>query len=118
MRFEMKEDPHADPLLMLLPLQGEISAAVGADLNRDGFGKYCADCCKPFNAVRKQRSVGRISHFDPEGMMLFTTTWLFCGRCTANMRRNGNCIPSKLVEEARAATSAGLLLKTPAEGGA
>jgi len=115
--FEAKSDPHADPLLMLLPLQGEVSVAVAADLNRDGFGKCCANCDKPFNAARKQRGVGRVTHVDPAGM-LFTTAWLFCGRCTAEMRRNGNRIPAKLTEEARAATSAGLLMATPAKGNA
>lgn len=116
-QFKVKNDPYADPLLMLLPLRGKISEAVGADLNRDGFGKYCADCGKPFNAVRKQRRVGRVTHIDPAGMV-FTTAWLFCGRCATEMRRNGNCIPAKLMEEARAATSAGLLIKMPAEGSA
>lgn len=110
-------NPHADPRLMLAPLQGEVSVAVAADLNQDGFGKCCANCHKPFNAARKQRGVGRVTQVDP-ACMLFTTAWLFCGRCTAEMRRNGNRIPAKLTEQARAATSAGLLMATAAEGNA
>lgn len=117
MRFEAKEDPHTDPLLMLLPLHGEISVAVAADLNRSGFGKCCADCGKPFNAARKQRSVGRVTHIDLAGKV-FTTAWLFCGRCAADMRRNGNRLPAKLTEEARAAASAGLLMASPTKGSA
>jgi hypothetical protein len=102
---------------MGLPLRGEVTQAVAADLNRSGFGKCCAGCGKPFNAARKQRAVGRVSHIDPAGK-LFTTAWLFCGPCAAGIRRNGNLMPAALMEEARAATSAGLLMAAPAKGSA
>lgn len=115
-RFFTK-DPYSDPRLMLQPLRGETSVQVAADLIQSGQGECCADCARPFNAVRKQRGVARISHVDPEGN-LYTTSWLFCGRRTADMRRNGNRIPSKLVEEARAATSNGLRMAAPAQGSA
>lgn len=118
MRYEVKEDPHADPLLMLLPLKGKVSGAVVDDLNRSGHGKSCAVCGKPFNAARKQREVGRVTHVDPVGGMVFTTAWVFCARCAGEIRRSGNRMPTALMEEARAAASAGLLLAAPAKGNA
>jgi hypothetical protein len=114
--FTIRED-QADPLLMVLPLQGEVTRAVGDDLNASGHGKCCAGCDKPFTVARKQRAVGRMTHTDPDGR-LFTTAWLFCGRCAAAIRRNGGRLPVHLVQEARDATSAGLLLAAPAEGSA
>lgn len=118
MRFEAKEDPHADPLLMLLPLQGEISVAVAADLNRTGHGKSCGACSKPFNAARKQRHVGRITYVDQVGGGVFSTAWIFCGPCAGEIRRNGGRMPADLVQEAREAARAGLLLAAPAGGSA
>lgn len=118
MRFEAKEDPHADPLLMLLPLRGEISVAVAADLNRTGHGGNCGACGKPFNAARKQRQVGRVTYVDPTGGAVFSTAWIFCGRCSGEIRHNGGHIPAGLVQEAREAARAGLLLATPAGGSA
>lgn len=115
-RFFTK-DAFSDPRLMLQPLRGENSVAVAADLIERGQGKCCADCGKPFNSARKQRSVARVSHIDPAGN-IYTTSWLFCGRCTANMRRAGNRIPSKLLEEARNSTSTSLLMAAPAQGSA
>lgn len=117
MTFTAKADPHADPLTMVLPLQGEITQAVGNDLNASGHGKCCAGCDKPFTVARKQRAVGRVTHFDPAGR-LFVTAWLFCGRCAAEIRRNGGRMPVHLVQEARVAASAGLLLIEPAKGNA
>lgn len=113
--IEIKPDPNANPMLMLLPLQGDVTRAVGADLNASGRGKCCAGCDKPFTVARKQRAVGRVTHFDPAGR-LFATAWLFCGRCAAEIRRNGGRMPVHLVQEARDAAAAGLLLATPAEG--
>lgn len=115
--YTVKAAPNADPLLMAMPLRGEVSRAIAADLNAAGRGKCCAGCDKPFNAARKQRAVGRITHADPSGQ-LFTTTWLFCGRCAAEIRRNGGRMPAHLVQEARDATAAGLLLIEPAKGNA
>lgn len=117
MMFTVKDAPHSDALLMALPLQGEVTQAVGDDLNASGHGKCCAGCGKPFTVARKQRAVGRVSHVDPAGR-LFTTAWLFCGRCAAAIRRDDGRLPAHLVQEARDATSAGLLLATPAEGNA
>ncbi len=114
--IEIKPDPNANPMLMLLPLQGEITQAVGDDLNRTGHGKSCGVCGKPFNAARKQRHVGRITYVDPTGGGVYSTAWLFCGRCAAGIRRNGGRMPAHLVQEAREAASAALLLAKPAEG--
>jgi hypothetical protein len=50
--------------------------------------------------------------------MGFTTAWMFCGRCAGEIRRSGNRMPTALMEEARAAASAGLLLAAPAKGNA
>lgn len=116
MRFEAKEDPNGNPVLMMLPLSGVVTQAVGADLNRTGHGKSCGACGKPFNAARKQRDVGRITHVDPAGGAIFSTAWIFCGCCAGEIRRNGGRLPAALVQEARAAASAGLLLSAP-EGG-
>lgn len=118
MRFEAKEDPNADPMLMVLPLQGAVTHAVGNDLNRTGHGKSCGACGKPFNAARKQRDVGRITYVDPVDGAIFSTAWIFCGRCSAEIRRDGGRMPAALVQEAREAASAGLLLAAPAGGSA
>lgn len=114
MTFHVKNDANAAPL-MVLPLQGDITRAIGDDLNASGHGKCCAGCDKPFTAARKQRAVGRITHGDAAGLLV-STAWLFCGRCAAEIRRNGGHMPAHLVQEARAAASAGLLLATPAGG--
>lgn len=115
---EIKSDPHADPTLMLLPLRGAVTSAVGDDLNRTGHGKSCGACGKPFNAARKQRDVGRITYTDPAGCAVFSTAWIFCGRCAGEIRRNGGRMPADLVQEAREAVRAGLLLSAPAGGSA
>lgn len=115
--FTIEKD-QADPLLMVLPLQGEVPRAVGADLNASGHGKCCGGCDKPFTIARKQRAVGRVTHFDDAGGRLFTTTWILCGTCAAAIRCNGGRMPAHLVQEARDATSAGLLLAARAEGSA
>lgn len=116
--YQVKDDPHAEPLLMLLPMEGEVSEAVAADLNRTGHGKSCGACRKPFNAARKQRHVGRITYVDPAGGGVYSTTWIFCGRCGGEIRRNGARMPADLVQEAREAASAGMLLAAPAGGSA
>lgn len=118
MTFTAKADPHANPMLMLLPLQGANTQAVGNDLNRTGHGKRCGGCGKPFNAARKQRHVGRITYVDPAGGGVYSTAWIFCGRCSGAIRRNGGRMPAHLVQEARDAASAGLLLIEPAKGNA
>lgn len=117
MTFTVKDAPHADALLMVLPLRA-VSQAVGNDLNRTGHGKSCGACGKPFNAARKQRDVGRITHVDPAGGAVFATAWIFCGRCAGEIRRNGGRMPEELVQEAREAARAGLLLAAPAGGSA
>lgn len=114
--FTVKEG-QADPVLHLLPLHVPgVSGAVADDLNSGVHGKYCAGCCKPFNAARKQRMVGRVRHVDPIAGTVFVTAWVFCGRCAREIRRDG--LPAALMKEARAATAAGLLLAAPAEGNA
>lgn len=113
--FTIKED-QAAPLLMVLPLQGEVTRAVGDDLNASGHGKCCAGCDKPFTVARKQRAVARQNHVDPASGYLFQTAWMLCGRCAAAIRRDGGRLPAHLLKEARDAASAGLLLATPAEG--
>lgn len=104
-----------DPRLSLLPLQGETSKALAAELIRDGFGERCGQCEKPFNAVRKWRGIGRVTHLAP-GRLLCTAAWLLCGRCTAEMRANGNRVSEELIAEARAGTDAALALMSQAGG--
>lgn len=114
--IEIKPDPNADPMLMVLPLSGAVTQAVGNDLNRTGHGTSCGACGKPFNAARKQREVGRITYADPAGCAVFSTAWIFCGRCAGEIRRNGGRMPAELVQEAREAARAGLLLAAPVGG--
>lgn len=118
MTFTVKDAPHADALLMALPLQGAVTQAVGDDLNTSGHGKFCGGCGKPFTVARKQRAVCRQNHVDPAGGLLFQTAWILCGPCSTAIQRNGGRLPTHLLEEARAAASAGLLLATPAKGNA
>lgn len=117
-KFEVKGASRDDAARMLMPLHGETSTAIGTDLNQSGFGKCCAACCKPFNRARKQRAVGRIRHFDPVSGLLTATNWLLCGRCAHEIRHNGTRMPAALVEEARSAASAGILMSSPAKGNA
>jgi hypothetical protein len=95
----IKPDPNADPVLMMLPLRGTVSQAVGT-------------------AARKQRHVGRITHVDPVSLAIFSTAWIFCGPCAGEIRRNGGRMPEELVQEAQEAARAGLLLSAPAGGSA
>jgi len=115
--YTAKSGTHADALLMQLPLQGEVSQAVAKDLIASGYGKRCGCCNKPFTRARKWRAVGRVKHGDPAGRV-FTTAWLFCGVCSAAIRRDGGRMPAHLVQEAREAASDGLLLASPAKGNA
>lgn len=115
--YSVKDDPNADPLSMVLPLQGDITRTIAADLNASGHGKCCACCGKPFTAARKQRAVGRMTHVDHVGLLV-STAWLFCGRCAAGIRRNGGRMSAHLMHEARSAASAALVLATPAKGNA
>ncbi len=105
-----------EPLLTVLPLGGAVSAALAAELVREGYAGRCAECEKPFTAVRKRRGIGRVRHFDPADNMLYNTTWLLCGRCTARMRANGGRLSDKLIAEAREASSAMITMNTPAGG--
>lgn len=106
------------PLFSLLPLRGEVSKALAAELIREGFGEGCGECEKPFNAARKYRGIGRVTHVDPHGGAIYCTVWLLCGRCTAVMHANGNRVSGKLIAEARAAADAAMTLLDPARGNA
>ena len=101
-----------DPAIMLDRLRGSVTQAVGNDLIQSGHGTHCGHCEKPFTAVRKPRDVARVTHGHDE-IGVFTTAWLLCGRCRAEMRRDGKRLPAKLMEEARVATSAWLRLAPP-----
>lgn len=105
------------PALAVLPLHGPVSQALGDELIRDGYGKRCGECEKPFTAARKARGIGRVTHFDPSSG-LYCSIWLLCGACTAAMHANGNKVSAKLVAEAREATRAGMMLAQPAGGSA
>ena len=101
-----------DPALMLDRLRGSVSHAVGADLIESGHGTHCGECEKPFSMLRKPRGVVRVSHHHPE-IATFTTAWLICGTCRAEMRRNGKRVSDKLLGEGRTATSVWLLVAPP-----
>ncbi len=107
-----------DPRLTLLPLQGEVSKALAAELIREGYGDRCGECGKPFTAVRKFRGIGRVTHLSPLSGMLYSTAWLLCGRCTGAMRANGNRVSDRLIAAARDALRAHTLMSEPARGNA
>lgn len=111
------KNTNSDPLLSILPLRGDVSRALAAELIRDGAGKFCGHCEKPFNSARKWRGVARVNHVAPAGGFV-STAWLICGRCVAEMRAHGNRVSGKLINEARAAADAGQLILTPAQGSA
>lgn len=105
-----------DPRLTLLPLHGEVSKALAAELIREGCGDRCGECGKLFTIVRKFRGIGRVTHLSPLDGMLYSTAWLLCGRCTGAMRANGNRVSDRLIVEARAALNAHMLMSDPAQG--
>lgn len=109
-----RNDPHAAPELMFLPLHRSVSAAIIADMNRTGHGKVCGGCGKPFNAARKQRDVGRITQF--AGGSVVSTAWIVCGRCSAELRNNGGHPPAAMAQEAREAGRAAELLYLSTRG--
>lgn len=97
-----------DAVLSVLPL--------AAELIQEGYAGRCAECEKPFTAVRRRRGIGRVRHFDPAANMLYSTTWLLCGSCTARMRANGGRLSDKLIAESREATKAMITANMPAGG--
>ncbi len=111
-------DASGDPRLTLLPLHGEVSKALAAELIREGCGTHCGECEKSFTAVRKFRGIGRVTHLSPLDGMLYSTAWLLCGRCTGAMRANGNRVSDRLIAEARAALKAHTLMSESARGNA
>jgi hypothetical protein len=114
--YTVTEDHQADPLLTVAPLAlPGVKVSIAADMARTGHGTHCGQCGKPFNLARKPRGIARVRHVAPTA--LHTTTWLLCGRCLAEMRRNGNQVSPSLLAEARAATDAGRVLLMPAKGG-
>jgi hypothetical protein len=115
--WEVKPDPTSDPLLPLLDMTGEVTEAIAAEMVRDGQATHCGECGKPFTLARKRRSVGRVRHLDPAGLV-YSTTWVFCGRCQAQNQRNGGKVSDKLMEQAREAAKAGMLAMMPAKGSA
>jgi hypothetical protein len=115
--WEVKPDTTSDPLLPLLDMTGEVTEAIAREMIRDGQASHCGECGKPFTLARKRRSVGRVRHVDPAGL-LYATTWVFCGRCHAQNQRNGGKVSGKLMEQAREAAKAGQLAMMPARGNA
>jgi hypothetical protein len=115
--WQAKPDTTSDPLLLLSDLTGEVTEAIAAEMIRDGLATHCGECGKPFTLARKRRGVGRVRHLDPAGLV-YSTTWVFCGRCHAQNQRNGGKVSDKLMEQAREATKAGQLAMMPAKGNA
>jgi hypothetical protein len=115
--WDVKPDHTSDPLLPLLDMTGEVTEAIAAEMILDGQATHCGECGKPFTLARKRRSVGRVRHVDPAGLV-YSTTWVFCGRCQAQNQRNGGKVSDKLLEQAREAAKAGQLAMMPAKGNA
>lgn len=114
-QWSVKSDS-GDPLLSVLPLR-DAGRMLAAELIRDGYGKFCGECGRQFNAARKWRGIARVNHVDMAGGF-FSTAWLLCGRCHADMMANGNRVSDKLIREAREACEAGQLMLAPAKGSA
>lgn len=84
--------------LALLPLK-KVKEQIAADMLETGSGKHCGMCGKPFNVARKRRGVARVTHFGESGLML--NTWLLCGKCNHEAKRNGGKVPDELRQKAR-----------------
>ncbi|MBI4995575.1 MAG: hypothetical protein HZC22_01470 [Rhodocyclales bacterium] len=94
------------------PLRGKEAKATAAEITRDGRGRCCGECDKPFTAARKPRGVARVAHCDEQGVVS-VVAWLLCGGCLGKMKRDGNRLSRKLIGEARA----GLALAMMPPGG-
>ena len=112
------EAGNGDPLYSVLPLRGNVSKALSAQLIRDGNCKCCGECNKPFSSARKRRGIARVNHVDISCGLFISTAWLLCGRCHGEMKRNGNRVSNKLIGEARSAVASAQLLQTPHAGSA
>lgn len=115
--WEVNPDHTSDPAQLMLEMTGEVTEAICREMIRQGLATHCGECGKPFTLARKRRSVGRVRHLDPAGL-LYSTTWVFCGRCHAQNQRNGGKVSDKLMEQAREAAKAGQLAMMPARGSA
>lgn len=99
--------------LAWLPLK-EVGEQIAADMLAAGTGNRCGVCGKPFGAARRWRGVARVTHLGESGLML--STWLLCGRCNHEAKRNGGKVPIKLRQEARESYEALRLMQARPKG--
>lgn len=98
--------------LALMPLN-KIDAELSARMDAAGTGKRCGVCGKPFNAVRKWRSVARVVY---GGDLIMLVAWKLCGKCSHEAKRNGGKVPDILRREAESLSKAALLSTTKTGG--
>lgn len=91
--------------LALMPLK-EIDAELAESMDSAGTGKRCGVCGKPFNSVRKWRSVARVTY---GGELIVLVAWKLCGKCSHEARLNGGKVPESLRREAESVSKAALL---------
>lgn len=103
------DDLMVDKTLYLRPLE-ETGFDVANDLQGTERGKCCGLCGKPFHATREWESVARAIVANELGET-YSWSWLLCGRCTRDSKRNGNAMPERLKREA--VQEALLLMATP-----
>jgi hypothetical protein len=98
--------------LALLPLK-KVNAQLAASMEAAGTGKRCGVCGKPFDTVRKWRSVARVTF---GGDLIMLVAWKLCGKCSHEAKRNGGKIPDSLRREAESVSKAALLAMTDTGG--
>lgn len=98
--------------LALLPLK-KISEQLAASMEAAGTGKRCGVCGKPFDKVRKWRSVARITY---GGDLIMMVAWKLCGKCNYEAKCNGGKVPECLKSEAESVCEAARLAMTEAGG--
>lgn len=98
MELNIKHGSAPDAALMMMPL-GVVAPHLVADMRKHGKGKRCGVCGKPFNQVRKWRSVARVV-VGGAGASLLATHWLLCGLCSRESKQNAGRVPAILRDEA------------------
>lgn len=113
MAIKMEQGTPDEIALAFLPLK-EVGEQIAEEMRAAGTDKHCSICCKPFNAARKQRGVARVTHMGESGLLC--STWMLCGKCIHDAKRNGWLFPIKLKQEARQSYEALRLMQARPEG--
>lgn len=118
MEMKLKQGTVVDMAMMTTPLKQSAPHLV-AEMHKRGEGKRCGVCGKPFNSVRKWRSVARVV-VGRAGGSTMAVHWLLCGACKRNaIRDNKGRVPALLRNEAYEVASQVLpMIDTKTEGAA